>query len=88
MKYIIVYMCLFFVGYVRILDLGLVEEVLEGEIIKGRVGIVGYMGKEINFRYLLDFFLYVYRWYDLKECIEFCFFFFSFRGSEEREIFI
>jgi len=30
---------------VRISDLGLAEEVPEGETIKGRVGTVGYMGK-------------------------------------------
>lgn len=58
MKYIIAYMCLFFVGHVRISDLGLAEEVPEGETIKGRVGTVGYMGKETNFRHLLDFFFF------------------------------
>lgn len=47
---------LVYVGHVRISDLGLAEEVPEGETIKGRVGTVGYMGKETNFRHLLDFF--------------------------------
>lgn len=61
MKHIIAYICLFFVGHVRISDLGLAEEVPEGETIKGRVGTVGYMGKETNFRHLLDFFLYAHR---------------------------
>lgn len=88
MKYIIAYMCLFFVGHVRISDLGLAEEVPEGETIKGRVGTVGYMGKETNFWHLLDFFLYAHRWNDSKECIEPCPFFSSPRSSEEREILI
>lgn len=35
-------------GHVRISDLGLAEEVPEGETIKGRVGTVGYMGKYYN----------------------------------------
>lgn len=48
----------FFIGHVRISDLGLAEEVPEGETIKGRVGTVGYMGKQTNFRYQLDFFFF------------------------------
>lgn len=48
----------FFTGHVRISDLGLAEEVPEGETIKGRVGTVGYMGKQTNFRYQLDFFFF------------------------------
>lgn len=35
----------FYVGHVRISDLGLAVEIPEGEQIKGRVGTVGYMGK-------------------------------------------
>ncbi|XP_076103818.1 G protein-coupled receptor kinase 5-like isoform X2 [Mytilus galloprovincialis] len=40
-------------GHVRISDLGLAEEVPEGETIKGRVGTVGYMAPEVvkNERY-------------------------------------
>lgn len=49
---------IFFIGHVRISDLGLAEEVPEGETIKGRVGTVGYMGKQTNFRYQLDFFFF------------------------------
>lgn len=44
-----------FVGHVRISDLGLAEEVPEGETIKGRVGTVGYMGNQIL---LLDLWLW------------------------------
>lgn len=51
-------MLVFFIGHVRISDLGLAEEVPEGETIKGRVGTVGYMGKQTNFQYQLDFFFF------------------------------
>jgi serine/threonine protein kinase len=33
-------------GHIRISDLGLAIEIPEGEKIKGRVGTVGYMGKD------------------------------------------
>jgi G protein-coupled receptor kinase len=32
-------------GHVRISDLGLAVEIPEGEMVRGRVGTVGYMGK-------------------------------------------
>lgn len=35
----------FFLGHVRISDLGLAIEIPEGESIRGRVGTVGYMGE-------------------------------------------
>lgn len=35
-------------GHIRISDLGLAVHVPEGQTIKGRVGTVGYMGKEIH----------------------------------------
>lgn len=34
------------VGHIRISDLGLAIKVPEGELIRGRVGTVGYMGKK------------------------------------------
>lgn len=34
-------------GHVRISDLGLAVEIPEGEMVRGRVGTVGYMGKYI-----------------------------------------
>ena len=39
----------------RISDLGLAEEVPEGETIKGRVGTVGYMGKFLMLNRMLNF---------------------------------
>ena len=36
-------------GHVRISDLGLAVEIPEGESIRGRVGTVGYMGKQAHF---------------------------------------
>lgn len=36
---------LFFLGHIRISDLGLAVQIPEGETIRGRVGTVGYMGK-------------------------------------------
>lgn len=39
----------------RISDLGLAEEVPEGETIKGRVGTVGYMGKFLMLNIMLNF---------------------------------
>ena len=48
------YNCLF-TGHVRISDLGLAEEVPEGETIKGRVGTVGYMGKFLMLNQMLNF---------------------------------
>lgn len=35
----------YLIGHVRISDLGLAVEIPEGEMIKGRVGTVGYMGE-------------------------------------------
>ena len=43
-------------GHVRISDLGLAVEILEGEMVRGRVGTVGYMGKflQTEFHFRLD----------------------------------
>lgn len=38
--------CCYPAGHIRISDLGLAIKVPEGELIRGRVGTVGYMGKE------------------------------------------
>lgn len=36
-------------GHIRISDLGLAITVPEGELIRGRVGTVGYMGERLRF---------------------------------------
>ncbi len=38
--------CCHAAGHIRISDLGLAIKVPEGELIRGRVGTVGYMGKK------------------------------------------
>lgn len=45
-------------GHVRISDLGLAVEIPEGEMVRGRVGTVGYMGKNVRkgfTKYLAEF---------------------------------
>ena len=39
-------------GHIRISDLGLAIKVPEGELIRGRVGTVGYMGKKHYYQHL------------------------------------
>ena len=43
-----VHALLLFAGHVRISDLGLAVEIPPGETIRGRVGTVGYMGKNYS----------------------------------------
>lgn len=44
LSYVISGSCL---GHIRISDLGLAVQIPEGETIRGRVGTVGYMGKNL-----------------------------------------
>lgn len=48
-------MCGSCVGHIRISDLGLAVQIPEGETIRGRVGTVGYMGKNVLKTALLRF---------------------------------
>lgn len=45
------------IGHIRISDLGLAIKVPDGELIRGRVGTVGYMGKKYRSQH---FRMYIY----------------------------
>lgn len=51
---------LIFKGHVRISDLGLATEISEEEMVRGRVGTVGYMGMSLllNFDFVCSNYLY------------------------------